>query len=1196
MHASRQRTPSLVAGTRCLVAFGLIALSLTPVRGAITTITFDTLAIGTRVTNQYESQGVVFSAGASSSRIVDADPPGTMSGTRALEVEYGGDIPDHPGPMRFRFTSLQKRVRVHVGLLYVGFAADTEAVLRVFNSKGALLERRYVTLGGGPRAVRLPLEIDVKTNQIAAAEVQFLRQDMLDDVYWEVDTRATEVIDNLIFEGADPPPPPADDPPVVRITSPTNGQIFFGSAEIPFAGTITEAVGLGRVTLQQTYLDEDPDPPAWPIEWGGTAPNFTFPRFPAVTRARLHLGRNRLTFEAEDSRGQRHSQSVEVTLAPAPVVTITSPADESTTSETTVTVRGRVVKPYGALRRDQVACSVNGGAALAVSSISGDAARGYTFTATAALDDARASTRNAIRVVATDEGGATGSAVVDVIVSRPSRLSAAGLDVTQATLGSTLVAGRRTVARLYSANGAALSDVRAVMHGFRGDAELAGSPLSPFGPDELDLAAGESLAAKRDDQRKSWNFVLPASWTGVGTITLVGAIDPDNELEECDSCQDNNIIEQDARFQLGEELRIQPIRVSYREGAMRRAPSNADIAASLAAIIRTFPYAEITILPTVDHTTNRDLTDGIREDRQAILGEIYDRFTCYDGDVDDFGDIFGWLGDAIGGCEWSTYHIGFLANTSGGTCPGGLAYVGSPACVAEASPWVAAHELAHCIGFEHAGNAHGEADGGGFDERFPYPHGTTGVVGFDTTAMVAIPIDGPYPPGAPDLRDPCRQCDVVADACSTHDFLSYGDDPNWISDYTHRNIFRAGFTGEVGIFGAGAAGGGGGVSTYQQIVHITGSIDARGQATLRHFYIAESGKGFQVPPGTGALEARAFDAGGKMLVSHSFEPHRAVGYEAGPQGELISGVLPFVPGTARIDVLHDGVLVESRKVSASAPRVTLLAPNGGEALAAEAVITVRWQSSDADGGELRHGLQYSNDDGATWINVAFDIAATELEVSLADLPGGDRCRFRVMATDGVLSARDLSNGPFSVGAKAPVPTILYPRPGTVISPDDAIVLEGSASDLEEGALETGLVWRSSRDGVLGKGRRLDVDGLSAGTHRLRLEATDRSGETGVAEIEIVVGDAPQATSFLRGNSNGEDAVDIADAISTLAFLFSGGKAPRCADAADANDDGRLDLSDALYTLGFLFLGGPAPPVPFPQPGLDPTADGLGCNQ
>src|SRR6266545_1437379 len=86
----------------------------------------------------------------------------------------------------------------------------------------------------------------------------------------------------------------------------------------------------------------------------------------------------------------------------------------------------------------------------------------------------------------------------------------------------------------------------------------------------------------------------------------------------------------------------------------------------------------------------------------------------------------------------------------------------------------------------------------------------------------------------------------------------------------------------------------------------------------------------------------------------------------------------------------------------------------------------------------------------------------------------------------------------------------------------------------------------------------------------------------------------QAAPFLRGDANAGGEVDISDAISTLAFLFSGSRAPACSDAADANDDGRIDITDPIFTLDFLFLGGVVPPAPYPACGPDLTPDELDC--
>jgi PKD repeat protein len=85
-----------------------------------------------------------------------------------------------------------------------------------------------------------------------------------------------------------------------------------------------------------------------------------------------------------------------------------------------------------------------------------------------------------------------------------------------------------------------------------------------------------------------------------------------------------------------------------------------------------------------------------------------------------------------------------------------------------------------------------------------------------------------------------------------------------------------------------------------------------------------------------------------------------------------------------------------------------------------------------------------------------------------------------------------------------------------------------------------------------------------------------------------------APRFRRGDANGDDLLDMSDAIATLLHLFAGGAELDCLTAADANDSGALDVSDAIYTLGYLFLGTPAPPAPFPECGQDTDPDGLGC--
>jgi len=99
---------------------------------------------------------------------------------------------------------------------------------------------------------------------------------------------------------------------------------------------------------------------------------------------------------------------------------------------------------------------------------------------------------------------------------------------------------------------------------------------------------------------------------------------------------------------------------------------------------------------------------------------------------------------------------------------------------------------------------------------------------------------------------------------------------------------------------------------------------------------------------------------------------------------------------------------------------------------------------------------------------------------------------------------------------------------------------------------------------------------------------------GAGPAESAQGAVGGPRSFVRGDADSNGRLAITDPIVLLRHLFQGGAAPYCADAADADDSGKLDLTDAVRVLEYLFREGPQPPPPFPGPGLDETADDLGC--
>jgi len=83
--------------------------------------------------------------------------------------------------------------------------------------------------------------------------------------------------------------------------------------------------------------------------------------------------------------------------------------------------------------------------------------------------------------------------------------------------------------------------------------------------------------------------------------------------------------------------------------------------------------------------------------------------------------------------------------------------------------------------------------------------------------------------------------------------------------------------------------------------------------------------------------------------------------------------------------------------------------------------------------------------------------------------------------------------------------------------------------------------------------------------------------------------------FKRGDSNGDRATDVSDAIATLDYLFLGVNEVPCEQAGDANDDGVLDISDALFLLNVLFLSGQVLEPPVGTCGPDPTEHSLPCD-
>lgn len=77
-------------------------------------------------------------------------------------------------------------------------------------------------------------------------------------------------------------------------------------------------------------------------------------------------------------------------------------------------------------------------------------------------------------------------------------------------------------------------------------------------------------------------------------------------------------------------------------------------------------------------------------------------------------------------------------------------------------------------------------------------------------------------------------------------------------------------------------------------------------------------------------------------------------------------------------------------------------------------MNISWEASDLDGNSLTYAILLSQDDGATYSTLDFDINATNYSINSLDLLDGDNYLIRILATDGVNTNFTLANTTFTI--------------------------------------------------------------------------------------------------------------------------------------------------------------------------------------
>ena len=202
-------------------------------------------------------------------------------------------------------------------------------------------------------------------------------------------------------------------------------------------------------------------------------------------------------------------------------------------------------------------------------------------------------------------------------------------------------------------------------------------------------------------------------------------------------------------------------------------------------------------------------------------------------------------------------------------------------------------------------------------------------------------------------------------------------------------------------------------TTSNQTLSVRGTIDlTKSTIKLGPFMILPGSK-YTNRPTNSSFSIDLLDSQGRTLARYPFGPKLSTNVSQNKDDmALLSEAVPYIPCTKEIVISKDNKELALRNVDNYSPKVRIIFPNGGETLTGN--ITVRWQASDADGGNLTYFVFYSTDGGRSWQDVASDIKDTKVTVNMAALPGTNLGLFRIIATDGVNTGISDSNSTFNV--------------------------------------------------------------------------------------------------------------------------------------------------------------------------------------
>jgi hypothetical protein len=501
-------------------------------------------------------------------------------------------------------------------------------------------------------------------------------------------------------------------------------------------------------------------------------------------------------------------------------------------------------------------------------------------------------------------------------------LQIVSVEVTQGVQNSTnsvpLVAGRSTILRIYASGQEALpagsSNIQIAISASPALPSMASAPLMLSG----DLEAAPS----RSEYASTINVPLPASWA-TGSYDLSITIDPHNQVAE--EQEGNNTFVQHVSFNDVPTLRIKivPVIYTHTDGHRYPAPTKDSISSW---ILRLFPLDQVEISWHAPYAFSGNLKElasfsallsqvnSLKKSEGAPADQVYYALVpTSDGSL-------GWFNGGLVGMGYIGYRVSV-----------GLDYYNAGL--------TAAHEIAHNLGRYHSPCGSVSSP----DPDFPYPDGSIGEFGLDTTTGQV------YSPAA------------------SRDFMSYCS-PKWVSDYTYQALLDAQLRTAATSLAAAE-------QELAPLMVVRANIGADG-ATIAPIYAMQ-----------GMVDAPVLSSDYHLQM-------------LGTNGQ----VLADVPVQA-LEVATEGAEafeIQTNLPRPSAPVQAVRLLKAGEVLArieldgtrtlGEKVTRLAFADTFAAGTMLdlppgRPALvRYSLDGGQSWMNLAMDVSTGQLDLSGAGLP------------------------------------------------------------------------------------------------------------------------------------------------------------------------------------------------------------------